>query len=64
MARMMAGNTRRMMTQLRISDNIVKRNDPRNENIFNDILVSSAVGSKVSDPELDAQIAEMASAGI
>lgn len=52
---MMTGNTRRMMTNLRISDNIVKYNNPTGPtNTFGDMLVCTAV-EKTSKPENDYQ---------
>lgn len=40
---MMNGNTRRMMTYMRISDNILKFNNPCCPNNFKDVLVNGEV---------------------
>lgn len=42
--KMMSGNTRRMMTHFRISENIIRYNDPSGPaNTFGDMLICSAV---------------------
>jgi len=59
--RRMNGNTRRMMTEIRISNNIVRHNDPRGPNTFKDVLVSGAGGGHYQSGYA---MVKMASAGI
>ena len=62
MAKMMNGNTRRMMTYLRISDNIMKHNNPNGKAVFNDVLVSNYASQGAMDLHTDLSLRNMTSA--